>query len=738
MNNEQLEELINDMSLKEKIGQLAQINGTFFDEDITIVTGPAAARGITAEDLQLCGSVLNIHGAKKQKAIQKQFIENHPHRIPLLFMLDVINGYRTIFPIPLAQGCTFDPLISECVASISAGEASAGGIHVTFSPMADLVCDPRWGRVMESTGEDPYLNALFAAAMVRGYQGKMLAGKGRIASCVKHFAGYGAPVAGREYGNVELSKRTLLDDHLPAYKAAVDAGVSMVMTSFSTLDRIPCSANRWLMLDILRKKWGFKKIVISDFAAIQELVSHGIATNDYNAAELAMDANVDIDMVSNVYQHNLEKLFRCGILFETALDTAVLRVLKLKNELGLFENPYKDSSEDDEKTFILCREHRKMAREVATSSFVLLKNEDNILPLSKESVRRCAIIGPYADNKHICGMWSITARDEDNVTVLDGIRSKGIEIAYAQGSSVLDTGYELIGFKGNVVRGGNKRIVYKMRKEAVEVAKKSDIVVLALGEHPEQSGEAGSRADLSLPGCQMDLLKKIRAVNSNIVVVLFCGRPLDLREVATLAKTVLVVWFPGTEGGNAVADVLFGDAEPSGRLAMSFPWCVGQVPISYREFTTGRPYNSSIHKDRFHSKYLDIPNEPLYPFGFGLGYTLFKYGPVNIDKKILSGSDKITATIEIENVGKRMGSTIAQMYIQDLIGSVVRPSRELKGFQKITLAPNERKTLKFDIAEEMLRFHRADMNYISEPGQFKVYIGEDSRTKNSILFEYRR
>lgn len=729
MNQQQLKDLLSQMSLEEKIGQLVQLPGYF--QDGGTITGPASDLGLTQEDLALAGSYLSVIGAEKCRSLQEEYMAAHPHHIPLIFMGDIINGYRTVFPVPLAQGCTFNPDLVQEGAVIAAREAAASGIHVTFSPMADLVRDARWGRVMESTGEDTYLNGLMAAAMVKGYQGD-LKEKGTIAGCLKHFAGYGAPEAGRDYANVELSMRTLKEDYLPAYKAAIDAGVAMVMTSFNTLDRVPSSANQWLMRDILRDEMGFDGALISDYSAVSELIPHGIAKDFAHAAQLAIEAGVDMDMVSPCYAKHLKTLVEEGAVPMQLVDESCMRMLELKNKLGLFENPYRDLSTEDEKTLLLCDAHRKAAQDCAEKSFVLLKNE-NMLPLrSKEE--KVAFIGPFVNNKFTCGSWAIFSDDQDAITLQTALEQQEgtSHITFAPGSCVLD--------KDGLVHGFQKQIPQETIDEeaalleAVEMAKKADKVVLALGEHREFSGEAASRGSLTLPRCQQKLLDEVAKVNANITVVLYCGRPMDLRMVQDKAKAILVVWFPGTEGGPAIARTLYGHCNPQARLSMAFPYSVAQLPLHYNQLPTGRPFNGHYKEARFGSKYQDMPHRPLYPFGFGLSYTRFSYSPVALNKSSMKKDESITASVTVKNIGDVTGTETVQLYIRDVVGSVARPVRELKGFRQITLQPGEEKTVQFDITEDMLRFYDIRMHFVSEPGEFHLFIGSDSTTENKVAF----
>lgn len=736
MEESKLVELLNDMTLDEKIGQLCQLPNNFFEDD-AVLTGPAKEMGIGEKEIYESGATLSVFGADNIIRIQKAYMEKQPHHIPLLFMADIINGYKTIFPIPLAQGCSFDPKLVKTCAQVSAKEASYDGMQVTFSPMVDLVEDARWGRVMESTGEDIYLNGLYARAMVEGYQGDSLLQDGTIASCVKHFAAYGAPKGAREYNTVELSERTLRDDYLPSYRSGIDAGSALVMTSFNTLDRIPATGNRHLMRDILREEMGFDGVLISDWAAIEELVYHGVAKDKKEAAALAMKAGVDIDMCTSCYRKYLRELVDEKDLPEEQLNEAVLRVLRLKNKLGLFENPYRFADVGKREETILCEEHRKLARKAATASMVLLKNEEQILPLPKEG-KKIAFIGPYVTFKRLYGAWSLQGEDKDTVSVKEGILDLSPEdtITFAQGCYMFEKGETLYGFRGLVEE---ERTVSdsKLLEAAVREAKNADIVVLALGEHAYHSGEGGSRTNIKLPKNQRRLLKEIFKVNSNIVSVLFHGRPLDIREISLRSKAVLAAWFPGTEGGHAICDILFGDENPSGRLSMGFPYSVGQLPMSYHHFSTGRPYNGD-EKNRFQSKYLDAPVEAMYPFGYGLSYSIFEYSKVSLSKNTLNlkeQSDNITASVQVCNKGLVAGVETVQMYIQDVNASVVRPIRELKGFEKIKLLPGETMSVSFHITEEMLRFTTIHNQFESEIGLFRVYIGSDSMTENMKEFE---
>jgi len=732
MQNTELKKLLESLSLEEKICQLLQVCGYYYEME-GVVTGPQNTAGFNEKEIANAGSVLGIAGAKRLKEIQKKYMAAQQHHIPLLFMADVINGYKTIFPIPLAQGCSFNPDMVKKAAGISAKESAAAGLHLTFSPMVDVVRDPRWGRVMESTGEDTYVNCVFAKAMVEGYQGTNgLNKKGKIAACVKHFAGYGAPMAGRDYNTVELSERTLRENYLPPYRAAIEAGCSTAMTSFNTLDRIPSTANKKLMRGILRGEMGFDGVLISDWAAIEELINHGVAKAQIDAAKLAIEAGVDIDMMTACYCRNLKRLIEDKIIDEALLDEAVFRVLQLKNSLGLFENPFKDADEKDEMTLVLCDEHRKFARKLASETMVLLKNEE-ILPLPKKG-KKIAFIGPHTSHRWILGAWSIFGEEKDAVSLEQAIKEMEIENAsFAAGCPILTSteNLEMAESSRTAIAEDNKN-AKALLDEALLKAKEADIVVLSLGEHPSQSGEASSRVDLQLDTQQIELFNQIYNVNQNIAVVLFNGRPLILGEIFDKAKAVLEAWLPGTEGGNAVADILFGNENPSGKLTMSFPRHIGQIPIYYNEFKTGRPYHGDGGK--YFSKYIDCPNSPLLPFGYGLSYTSFEISEVSLSRNSMTCQESIFASVRVKNTGKIAGKEVIQCYISDKVGSVARPVRELKAFQKIKLQPGEEKEVVFEITEKMLRFYTIDMEYKSEPGEFDVWIGNSSLTQNGQTF----
>ena len=737
MTEQKLTELLRDMSLEEKVNQMSQVTGGFFNGEI-VVTGPMADKGFTEDNVNLAGSVIGSMGAETLKSIQKNYMEKHPHHIPLLFMLDVINGYKTVFPIPLAQGASFEPELSEQCASVAAKEASVSGLHVTFAPMTDLVRDARWGRVMESTGEDPYLNSLFCTAMVRGFQGNSLKDNYAIAACVKHFAGYGAPTAGRDYNTVELSEHTFREFYLPSYQAGIDAGAALVMTSFNTVNGIPATGNKKLMRDILREQMKFDGVLISDWAAIEETIYHGYCADREEAAVRAVEAGVDIDMMTGIYSENLCQMVRDGKIREELIDEACLRILRLKNNLGLFENPYKDADQKKEKEYILCEEHRNLAREAAKKSFVLLKNEEHILPLEQQ--KKIAFIGPYVDNRNLLGAWSFIADAKDVMTLHEAVQEQYVSenSTFCQGSPMLGADVCLEGFGEQQQQSYTKEQEEHMLQEAVQAAEEADIVALAIGEDRLQSGEATSNANIRIPEVQEALLDRIAEVNQNIVVVLFSGRPLDIREINKKTKAILQVWLPGTEGARAIADTLFGKYNPSGKLPMSFPYCVGQVPVHYNEYSTGRPHVEGKDKDRFRSKYLDIPNEPLYPFGYGLSYTTFEVSDIQLNQTWMDTSGQIEAEVTVKNTGNCTGTETLQLYIHDIAASVVRPVRELKDFKKVTLRPGEEKKVVFTITEQQLLFLTENGIYESEAGEFEIFIGKDSLTDNKASFVLKK
>ena len=727
MTNEKLLELLADLSLDEKIGQMLQLTGNFFTDD-GLATGPMADMNLTESQVRCAGSILSTVGAAKLRKLQESYMEKQPHHIPMIFMADVINGYRTVFPVPLAQGCSFNPELSEKMASIAAKETARAGLHVTFSPMVDLVRDARWGRVMEATGEDTYLNGLYSEAMVKGYQGNSIGEKDKVSACIKHFAGYGAPLAGRDYNQVELSERTLLEEYLPAYKKGVDAGARMVMTSFNTLGRVPSTGNKKLMQDTLRKDWGFDGILISDWAAIQELIFHGVAKDALEACFLGLEAGVDIDMVTNTYTNNMKTLLEQGRITEKQINECVYRILSFKNELGLFENPFKDADEAYDEMANPDKEHMEFARKAAPETFVLLKN-DGILPLSKvanDEYKSVAFVGPYISETSVCGSWTLFNNPEENISIEAALKEMKLDIPYTieKGCTTLAPGAHFVGFTGKMDNEYSKEDYQADVNKAVESAKQAGVVVMAIGEHCQMTGEGASRTEITIPEHQMELFRSVYAVNKNIVVVNFSGRPLDLREISDKARAILQVWFPGTEAGHAITDVLFGDASPSGRLSMSFPYNVGQVPVYYSEMHTGRIYCDP--ENRFSSRYIDAPNRPLYVFGYGLDYTDYSYDNLRLSTDTISGNEELEIKVDVKNTGNRDGVEVVQLYVRDMVGSVTRPLRELKGFEKIAIKAGETRTVTFKLTTENLKCYNIDMDYVCEPGDFKVFVGRDS------------
>ncbi|MCP3029363.1 glycoside hydrolase family 3 N-terminal domain-containing protein [Halobacillus sp. A5] len=715
MNEQQLQTLLEQMTLDEKAGQLIQLATPFLkgSSDGGQITGPMEGMGINEKVVENTGSVLGASGAKEIKNIQKVHLEQNRLGIPLLFMSDIVHGYKTIFPVPLAVGCSWDLDLAEKSAEAAAVEASVSGIHVTFAPMVDLSRDPRWGRVMESTGEDAYLNSEFARAFVRGFQGDFENDNQRVASCVKHFAAYGAAEGGRDYNTVDMSEWQLRENYLPAYKAALDEGCEMVMTAFNILNGVPSTGNKDLMRELLRKEWGFNGVLISDWGAVKELIPHGVAEDEKEAARKALEAGVDIEMMTECYINHVQNLVSEGILSESLVDEAVLRILKLKQKLGLFDNPYRGADEKLESELILSDNHRATARELAAKSAVLLKN-DGALPLKKS--QKAALIGPFAESHDILGPWSWLGSKEDTITLDRGIRSYAKDVQIAEGSGI-DS-------------GSSSQI-----QSALKAAHEADVIVLALGESSDMSGEAGSRTDIRLPESQLDLIQELKHLNKPIVTVLFNGRPLDLHGVIDESNAILEAWYPGTEGGQAVADLLYGTTAPSGKLAMSFPQSAGQIPVYYNHYNTGRPKNAPDAQERYVSQYLDSPNGPLFPFGYGLSYTTYSYSDVSLSSQVLKEGETLTISSKVKNTGDVAGEEVVQLYVKDLSGEVVRPVKELKRFERVYLKPGQEKEISFTIDESDLRYYHSNLEYLSDAGDFKVFIGCDSKANNSASFK---
>ncbi|MFG6113677.1 glycoside hydrolase family 3 N-terminal domain-containing protein [Halobacillus sp. MO56] len=720
MSDNKMEQLLEQMTIEEKVGQLVQLATPFFRgaTDRGEITGPMVQMNIDEQDIKNTGSVLGASGAKETNNIQKVHMEESRLGIPLLFMSDIIHGFKTIFPVPLAIGCSWDIELAEKSAAIAAKEAAVAGVHVTFSPMVDLTRDPRWGRVMESTGEDTFLNSEYARAFVRGFQGDLDNEKYKVASCVKHFAAYGAPEGGRDYNTVDMSEWMLRENYLPAYKAALDEGCQMVMTAFNILNGIPSTGNEQLMRGILRDEWGFDGVLISDWGAVKELIPHGVAEGQKQAAEQALKAGVDIEMMTSCYVNHVEELIEEGALEESLLDEAVLRILKLKEKLGLFEKPYRFANEEEEEKYILSEDHRQASRELAAKSIVLLKN-DALLPLA--SNKKVALVGPFADSTDVLGPWSWGGASEDTITVKTGLKEHFSD-------------ENLLVANGTGIEEGTE----DQMQEALQAAEQAEVVVLALGEDSDMSGEAGCRADIRLPEVQLDLLKKVRALGKPVVAVLFNGRPLDLREVTENADAVVEAWYPGTEGGNAVADILLGKVNPSAKLTMSMPYSVGQVPVYYNSYNTGRPKDAPDAQERYVSQYLDIPNGPLFPFGYGLSYSQFEYADLQLSSDTLAADGTLNVSINVTNTSDLAGEEVVQMYVRDHVGEVVRPLKELKAFERISLEAGESQTVSFAITEEQLRYYHADLEHKSDAGEFTVFVGTNSEDVLAKSFRLKK
>ena len=713
-----IQKLLAGMTLPQKIGQLMQYNAKLFAETTAQITGPQTELGLTDEQLALVGSTLNFFSVSEMKRIQDTHMAIDPNKIPMLFMMDVIHGFRTIFPIPLGLGCSFDEEMVEELSRMAAREASSYGVQVTFTPMVDYVRDARWGRVMETCGEEVLVNSRLGAAQVRGFQGDDLTKPGNLATCVKHFAAYGGAEAGRDYNTVDIAERTLREFYLPAYKACLDAGSTMIMPSFNSLNGVPSIANSWLMKKILKEEWAFKGVVISDYNAVGELLTHGITDNQKDAARYAFDNGCDIEMCSSAYAHYLEELVHEGVFTEAQVDEAVLRVLELKQRLGLFEDPYHGADEEKGNALFLCDEHRALAKRAAEESAVLLKN-NGVLPFSKD-VKNVALIGPMAAEHQILGGWACNGRPEESVTVEAGVKAllpqANVTVTAGCGNHWNDTDASGI-------------------PEAVAAAKNAEAVVLCLGEPYNYSGEGNSRADVTLPGLQLELAKQVIAANPNTAVLLFNGRPLALEELDAVAPAILTVWFPGTEGGNAAAALLFGDANPCGKLTMSFPRHVGQCPIYYNRFNTGRPnWVNAPSENGYSSRYIGCATLPLYSFGYGLSYTKFTYGPLKLSADTLTADGKLTASVTVRNDGAVAGKETVQLYIRDLVASVVRPMQQLVDYRKITLQPGEETCVEFTVTEPMLRFWNAENKLVSEPGEFRLMTGYADHFNNEKTF----
>lgn len=735
-----LDNLLKRMTLEEKIGQLnLPVTGE-------ITTGQAKSSDIATKIKRgEVGGLFNLKGVDKIRDVQRLAVENSRLGIPLLFGMDVIHGYETIFPIPLGLSCTWDiPAIEES-ARIAAVEASADGISWTFSPMVDISRDPRWGRVSEGSGEDPFLGALIARAMVRGYQGKDMSRNDEIMACIKHFALYGAAEAGRDYNTVDMSRQRMFNDYMLPYQAGVEAGAGSVMASFNEVEGVPATANKWLMTDVLRGAWGFNGFVVTDFTGISEMIEHGIGDLQTVSAR-AINAGVDMDMVSEGFIGTLKKSVEEGKVSVETVNTACRRILEAKYKLGLFDNPYKYCDPKRPARDIFTKEHRAAARRIAGESFVLLKNEGlsptlaPVLPLSPTGT--IAVIGPLANTRsNMPGTWSVAAVLDKSPSLVEGLTewvgNQG-KILYAKGSNLIgDAAYEERATMFGRSLNRDNRTDQQLLDEALKIASQADVIVAALGESSEMSGESSSRTNLNLPDVQHTLLEALLKTGKPVVLVLFTGRTLVLNWEQEHVPAILNVWFGGSEAGPAIGDVLFGAVNPGGKLTMTFPKSVGQIPLYYAHKNTGRPLKEGKWFEKFRSNYLDVDNDALYPFGYGLSYTTFRFSDITLNRSSIGMDNELVASVTVTNTGDRAGSEVVQLYIRDLVGSVTRPVKELKGFEKIYLQPNESRTVRFTIAPEMLKFYNADLKFVAEPGDFDVMIGPDSRNVKTARFTLR-
>lgn len=725
--------LVAKMTVEEKIGQL-----NLLTPGGNVPTGAVVSNDVESKiAMGQVGGLFGIMTPEKVRQAQAIAVKQSRLHIPLLFGLDVIHGHRTIFPIPLGLAATWDTVLVQQSARIAATEATADGLNWAFSPMVDIARDPRWGRVAEGAGEDPYLGSLMAKAMVRGYQGNDLSGNNTLMACVKHFALYGAAEAGRDYNTVDMSPVKMYEYYLPPYKAAVDAGVGSVMSSFNEINGVPATANQWLLTDLLRKQWGFKGLVVSDYTSVNEMIAHGIGDLKTVAAR-ALRAGLDMDMVGEGFLTTLQQSLKEGKVSMQDIDAACTRIIEAKYKLGLFDDPYRYIDETRPAKDILTPENRKAARAIAAHSFVLLKNQAQLLPLQKKGT--IALIGPFADNKkEMLGTWVVAGDPMKSVTVLEGLKEAGgpqVNLLYAQGANIADDPYlfsNLNPFGPQVEK--SSRTPEVMLQEAVETANKADVVVAVLGESVTMSGEASSRSDIGIPESQKKLLKALVQTGKPVVLVVFAGRPLTLDWEDVHVNAILNVWAPGTEAGHAISDVLYGDYNPSGKLTMTFPRNVGQIPLYYNHKRTGRPFNA---QNKFTSKYLDAPNEPLYPFGYGLSYTNFVYGDLQLSKKNLKGNETLKATITVKNAGNYAGEETVQLYISDPVASITRSVKDLKGFQKIFLQPGEQKAVSFTITTEQLKFYNSALKYDWEPGEFIIEAGTNSAAVKTAAVQWNK
>jgi len=707
------EALLARMNLREKIGQMVLFTS------FGATTGPLQQRQALEERIRQgdCGNVFNALSVAQVRRLQKIAVEETRLHVPLLFGYDVIHGYKTIFPICLGEAASWDLAGIERSARVAATEAAAAGVNWTFAPMVDIARDPRWGRISEGAGEDPFLGCEVARARVRGFQGDHLGAPDAVLACAKHYAAYGAVLAGRDYNSVDMSERMLREVYLPPYRAAIQAGALSIMTSFNELNGTPATANPFLLKKVLRDEWGFQGFVVTDYTSINEMIAHGSAADLCDAALQALQAGVDMDMQGGAYLECLQKLVDRKVIKKSQIDDAARPILRVKARLGLLDDPFRFCDEARESKELYAKDHLAAAHQMACESFVLLKNDSETLPL--KSGLNLAVIGPLADSQRdLLGSWKGDGDWDSIETVLGAIRrnNTGGKVLYAKGCDVDST--------------NRSEFV-----DAVAAARQADAVILVLGESWNMTGEAACRTSIDLPGCQTDLLREIKTIGKPVILVLLNGRPLALEAEDSLANAILEAWFPGTEGGKAVGDVLFGQHNPGGKLPVTFPRNVGQVPIFYAEKNTGRPLDPAKPKEEYKSSYLDCPNDPLYPFGFGLSYTTFKISAPQLSQTTLRPGQEITVTTTVSNVGKRAGAEVVQMYIRDLVGSVTRPVLELKGFKRIQLKPGENQTVSFEIGEKELTFLRKDMTWGTEPGEFLVFVGPNSRELKSAKFE---
>ena len=725
-----IDNLMGKMTLQEKISQLnLPVSGE-------IVTGQAKSSDVAGKIRKgQVGGLFNVKGVENIREVQKIAVEQSRLKIPLLFGMDVIHGYETVFPIPLALSCSWDMEAIKESARIAAKESSADGICWTFSPMVDICRDPRWGRMAEGGGEDPYLGSEISAAMVKGYQGDDLTDKNTIMACVKHFALYGAPEAGRDYNTVDMSHLSMFNNYFPPYKAAIDAGVGSVMTSFNVVDGIPATGNKWLMTDVLRDRWGFDGFVVTDYTAISEMIAHGMGDLQQVSA-MSLSAGTDMDMVADGFLTTLEKSLKEGKVTMAEIDKACRRILEAKYKLGLFDDPYKYCDASRVKKDIFTAENRAVARKIATETFVLLKNENNLLPLQRKG--KIALVGPLANTKaNMPGTWSVAAASDKYNSLYESMKQSlagKAEVLYAKGSNLMyDAQREAEATMfGREMR--DPRSAQELLDEALSVASQADVIVAAVGESSEMSGESSSRTNLEMPDAQRDLLIALKKTGKPIVLVYFAGRSTVMTWEQENFPAILNVWFGGSEAADAICDVVFGDVSPSGKLTTTFPKNVGQIPLYYNHLNTGRPLEAGKWFSKFRSNYLDIDNDPLYPFGYGLSYTTFRYGDLQLSNNSMNEKGKITASVTVTNTGNYDADEIVQMYIRDMVGSVARPVKELKGFERIHLKKGESRTVSFDITAEQLKFYNSALNWVCEPGEFEVMVGGNSRDVQTKKF----